>query len=99
MKKTIISKIIIEVGLIDLFIFLDKKGYLEAFLNNTYASRGKLIDVVNSRPDCWMNLAFVWDKTPEGYEVWQDLSERWRKYLLEGLSKEDTIEWRITSAK
>lgn len=99
MKKTIISKIIIEVGLIDLLTFLSERGYLEAFLNNTYASRGKLPDIVNSRPDVWMSLAFVWDKTPEGYEVWRDLSHEWKEYLLEGLSEEDIVEWRITSAK
>lgn len=92
MKKTIISKIIIEVGLIDLLTFLNERGYLEAFLNNAYASRGKLIDV-NSRPDCWINLAFVWDKSPEGYEVWRGLSQGWKEYLLEGLSEEDTVEW------
>ena len=94
MKKTIISKIIIEVGLIDLFTFLDKKGYLKAFLNNTYAIRGELIDV-NSRPDVWIELAFAWYKSPEGYEVWQTLSKEWKEYLLEGLSEEDVVEWRV----
>lgn len=94
MKKTIISKIIIEVGLIDLLTFLSERGYLEAFLNNTYADRRHLFDT-NSRPDCWINLAFGWDKTPEGFEVWRDLSHKWKEYLLEGLSEEDIVEWRV----
>jgi len=95
MKKTIISKIIIEVGLIDLLTFLSERGFLEAFLNNTYASRGKLPDIVSSRPDCWVSLAFVWDKSPEGWNVWSELAEEWKAYLLEGLSEEDVVEWRV----
>lgn len=98
MKKTIISKIIIEVGMIDLFIFLDKKGYLDAFLNNTYNHLGKLIEASN-RPDYWIAQAFVWNKSPEGLNVWSELAEEWKAYLLEGISEDDVVEWRITSAK
>lgn len=100
MKKTIISKIIIEVGLIDLFIFLDKKGYLDAFLNNTYHHLGDFkSNEFSSMPDRWIAQAFVWNKSPEGWKVWSELAEEWKAYLLEGISEEDVIEWRITSAK
>ena len=36
----------------------------------------------SSKPEFWIDRAFVWNKTKEGHEFWQNASIKWRERYL-----------------
>lgn len=104
MKRTIITKAIIEVRVTDLFTFLEERGYLESFLiaysnYNLGVTLEKFYKALN--PTSWLSVAFIWSDSKEGHDTWHKLEKEWKEYLMEGLSSEDrkNISWKIVKEK
>ena len=58
------------------FEFLKKNKILEQYLSNLYIP----IDL-NEHPEDYINRAFYWDDTKEGFDFWRDIHEKWLKEL------------------
>jgi len=64
----------------DVFIdFLNKHNIKEKFINNLMIERNVELDVFIeiARPEDYIDNAFHWAQTPEGYEFWGKIHEKW----------------------
>lgn len=103
MKKTVITKVTVEVSISDLFYFLEEKGYLQAFLTAyaAYCTDFHIGTFKCNTPLEWIAVSFIWENTKEGVQFWGTLNEEWKNYLKENLSEEELrhVEWKVKGEK
>jgi hypothetical protein len=58
--------------------FLKKEGVYEKFVANVDEYWSK-IKTINKRPFDTIIDAFLWYKTPEGFEFWKDLDDKYNE--------------------
>ncbi len=63
--------------------FLLRNGSLAAFIANVRNDRGESLTryLRNTEPAFFISSAFRFDKTPEGFQYWDYLSDEWNSIL------------------
>jgi len=42
-----------------------------------------LAHIFSKPPKDWLTISFIWDKTPEGYDLWSEIDDEWMEILKE----------------
>lgn len=70
------------------FNWLKTQGAYEAYkqarhdMNHSSDSNHLYFRSTLNDPHHFISEAFTWRSTPQGHESWEELSRKWRKYLL-----------------
>ena len=61
--------------------FLAITNSLESYICNCYESLEDIMEMLEDYPEGYLNCAFVWGLTPEGYDYWSVLNDMWKELL------------------
>ena len=88
MKKEIVAKADITVSRMDFIKFLEHHCALAKFMRNL-EDRGKYFIKYTSelQPPHWIASGFLWERTPEGREFWDNVNNWWEDLLKSDVPK------------
>ena len=61
--------------------FLAITNSLESYICNCYESLEDIMEMLEGHPENYLNRAFIWALTEEGYEYWEILNNMWKELL------------------
>lgn len=72
--KIVVKEVYVSVE--DFINFLKDNDALDKFMLNSHVDIDFSQDFIHN----W--LIFEWEDSPEGYDYWNNLNEKWRKYIF-----------------
>ena len=67
----------------DAFFNFLKKHKCKLRWENNYKKFKAEEDLFLRRPDTYIIMSFIWNRTPEGSDYWSELNAKWQKTLQE----------------